>query len=209
MPIFANAMYAKVFTARYILYAMPFIYIISALFILFKSKWHKLIYLLLTLYIANSLLVNYLLIWKIEEAPLPKSERTGYLEEWTAGYGIKDVAEFLKVESSKNAGKQIVVGTEGYFGTLPDGLQMYLNEYPKVTVIGVGLDIKELPKSLKESKAAGNKTYLVVNSSRLVANPKDINLELINSFSKPLRTIGTHDYVKYGPQEKLYFFEIL
>ena len=210
LPILANAMYAKVFTARYILFAMPFIYIISALFILFRSKLQKLTYLLLTLFVANSLLVNYLLIWKIEEAPLPKSERTGYLEEWTAGYGIKEVSQYLINELDKTpSDKKIVVGTEGYFGTLPDGLQIYLNSYPEITVIGVGLDLKEVPISLIESKDAGNKTYLVINSSRLVAKPDDLNLLLIRSYPKPLRSKGTHDFVKYGPQETLYFFEVL
>lgn len=209
VPIFSNAMYAKVLTARYILFAMPFIYILSALFIVISVKLKKLSFAILFLFIVNSLLVDYLFISKIQKAPLPTSERTGYLEEWTAGYGIKEVAQYLKSESGKTPNGRIVVGTEGYFGTLPDGLQIYLNNDPQVTVIGVGLDIKELPKSLKESKSSGNKTYLVINSSRLVANPKDINLKLISSFPKPLRTKGTHDYVKYGPQETLYFFEVL
>ena len=210
MPLFANAMYAKVFTARYILFVMPFIYIISSLFIIFHSKYQKLSYLLLILFIINSFLVNYLLIFNISEAPLPKSERTGYLEEWTAGYGIKEVANFLKneIKNPESKGK-IIVGTEGYFGTLPDGLSMYLNNYPQITVIGVGLDIKELPKPLFESKNAGNKTYLVINSSRLAGDPNKMGLKLISSYVKPLRTKGTSDYIKYGPRETLYFFEVL
>ncbi len=209
LPLFANSMYAKVFTARYILYVMPFIYILASLFILFKTKIKLLNYLLLTLFITNSLLVNILLIYKIEDAPLPKSERTGYLEEWTAGYGIKEVSKYLIDYQKENPDDKIIVGTEGYFGTLPDGLQIYLNNYPQITVIGVGLSIKELPVQLKESKQAGNKTYLVINSSRLTGSPEKMRLKLIASWEKPLRTIGTHDYVRYGPREVLYFFEVI
>lgn len=209
LPIFANAMYARVFTARYILFVMPFIYIISSLFILFKTRYSKLIYLLLSLFIINSLLVDYLLVYKIDQAPLPKSERTGYLEEWTAGYGIKETANYLKEFQYKFPDEKIVVGTEGYFGTLPDGLQIYLSNYPQITVIGVGLDLKEIPNSLRESMMAGNRTFLVINSSRLVGDPNEMGLKLIQSYPKPLRTKGTHEFAKYGPRETLYFFEVL
>jgi 4-amino-4-deoxy-L-arabinose transferase-like glycosyltransferase len=209
VPLFANAMYAKVFTARYILFIMPLIYIISSLFIIFHSKYQKLSYLLLVLFIINSFLVNYLLIFNITEAPLPKSERTGYLEEWTAGYGIKETAEYLKEFQKLFPDRKIVVGTEGYFGTLPDGLQLYLNNYPQITVIGVGLGLKEIPNSLKESKTAGNSTFLLINSSRLSTDPKNLKLNLIKSFPKPLRTKNTSDYIMYGPRETLYFYEVL
>ncbi|KKR11442.1 MAG: hypothetical protein UT39_C0007G0007 [Candidatus Woesebacteria bacterium GW2011_GWA1_39_21] len=209
-PLFANAMFAKVFTARYILFVVPYIFIISSLFIVFQTKVQKLISLLLLLLVANALLVDALFIFKIDQAPLPKSERTGYLEEWTAGYGIKEVAKYLvEKQRSLSEGEKIVVGTEGYFGTLPDGLEIYLNNYRTITVIGVGLDIKSLPSSLSESRRFGNITYLVINSSRLVGDPNKMGLKLIASYPKPLRTIGTSDYIKYGPQETLYFFEVL
>ena len=209
LPLFANSMYAKVFTARYILFVMPYIYIISSLFILFKTKIQKLSYLMLALFIVSSIMVNYLLIYEIEKAPLPKSERTGYLEEWTAGYGIKEVSECLKIYQKNNPDDKLVIGTEGYFGTLPDGLQIYLNNNPEITVIGVGLSIKELPNQLKESREAGNKTYLVINSSRLDGDPDSMGLKLIDSFPKPIRTIGTHDFYNYGPRETMYFFEVI
>lgn len=209
LPLFANSMYAKVFTARYILFVMPYVYIVSALFILFKTKVQKLSYLMFALFIVSSLMVNYLLIYEIEKAPLPKSERTGYLEEWTAGYGIKEVSEYLKYDKVQNPNEKYVIGTEGYFGTLPDGLQIYLNNDPEITVIGIGLSIKELPNQLMESRDAGNKTYLVINSSRLVGDPDVMGLKLIDSFPKPLRTIGTHDYYNYGPRETMYFFEVI
>ena len=209
LPLFANSMYAKVFTARYILFVMPYIYILSSLFVLFKTKVQRLSYLMFALFIVSSLMVNYLLIYEIEKAPLPKSERTGYLEEWTAGYGIKEVSEYLINYQQKNPSDKMIIGTEGYFGTLPDGLQIYLNKYPEITVIGIGLSIKELPNQLKESREAGNKTYLVINSSRLTGSPDIMGLKLIDSFPKPLRTIGTHDYYNYGSRETLYFFEVI
>jgi len=207
-PLFLNSMYAKVFTARYILFVMPFIFIMASLFIIFRTKFKILPYFMLVLFILNAVLLDFAFIYKLDEAPLPKSERTGYLEEWTAGYGIKEVADYLIDESKVNGG-QMVVGTEGYFGTLPDGLQIYLNNYPQIVVIGVGLNIKELPKPLFEARKAGDLTYLVINSSRLSGDPSSMGLKLIYSFKKPLRTVGTSDYLMYGPRETLYFFQVI
>jgi hypothetical protein len=166
--------------------------------------------LLMLLFVITSLFSDYLLIFNIQSAKLPKNERSGYLEEWTAGYGIKEVSEYLKSQiTDLPAGRQVVVGTEGYFGTLPDGLQMYLQDYPNITVIGVGLGIKELPQSLAESNNAGNKTFLVINSSRLVGDPNEMGLKLLAVYPKAFRTPATKEYTLYGPRESLYFFEVV
>ncbi len=207
VPLFLNAMYAKVFTARYMLFVMPYIYIIAALAL---NNWLKKSYLSLVLliFVLHALSIDYLFIKDIQSAPFPKSERTGYLEEWTSGYGIWEVSDYLKSLQRKHPDDKIVVGTEGYFGTLPDGLQMYLASYPEITVIGVGLDIKEIPKSLKESKLYGNRTFLVINDSRLRAKPDDLNLTLIAAYPKAFRTVGTKEYNLFGPRQNLLFFEV-
>ena len=208
VPLLVNSLYAKVFTARYILYTLPLIFIVAALFIEFSIKYTILTNLLLALFIFSSILVNSLFIFDIQSAPLPRNERSGYLEEWTAGYGIKEVSQFIRDEYEKNPKTKIVVGTEGYFGTLPDGLQIYLNNIPEITIIGVGLDIKEVPKSLKDSKASGNETFLVINSSRLKANPENLGLELIAVYPKALRKPDSREYNLLGPRETLYLFRL-
>jgi 4-amino-4-deoxy-L-arabinose transferase-like glycosyltransferase len=209
-PLFAEMEYAKVFTARYILFTLPPLFILSALGIIVKNKILKIIYLVFFgVFIITASVFNWYLLTNPAKADLPRSERSGYLEEWTAGDGIAEVARYLKNEEVTNPGEKIVVGTEGYFGTLPDGLQMYLNDAPKIIVIGVGLDLKEIPKSLKESKAFGNKTYLVINKSRLGGNPEKMGLKLIASYPKaPRRVITSKEYIVKGPQEVLYFFEV-
>jgi hypothetical protein len=122
------------------------------------------------------------------------------LEEWTAGYGIKEVADLIKEEFKKEPDRKIVVGTEGYFGTLPDGLQIYLNERPEITVVGVGLGIDKVPQPLVESQAAGNKTYLVINNTRLLKNSEKLGLTLIAAYPKAVRPNGS--------REALLFFEV-
>ena len=148
---------------------------------------------LIILFIGHSLFINLETIYAVEKVNLPRGERSGYFEEWTAGYGIKEISEFLKEERKDNSNKKIVVGTEGYFGTLPDGLQMYMSDTPEVIVIGVGLGIDRIPNPLLESFKSGNSTYLVVNNSRLLGNPEKMGMEIVAAYPKQVRPDGSRE----------------
>lgn len=207
-PLFVQAELGITFTARYVLFVMPYLFILAGLTVfVWNGKIIKYILSFIFLsFIFLSSQFNYHLLTNPEKANLPRGERSGYLEEWTAGQGIKEISEYLKLNLP--AGKQVVVGTEGYFGTLPDGLQLYVNDLKNIVVVGVGVVITETPKSLTDSFAAGNKTYLVVNKSRFNGNAKEQGLKLITSYPKGLRLQDSQQYVKYGPQEELLFFEL-
>ena len=216
VPILVLAEFAKVITARYILFSLPPLIVLASLPFLFKNRFLNPItkVALLLLFVVHALVIDYRLITDPEKAPLPQSERSGYLEEWTAGTGIREVAEFIRSEYQKEPNVKIVIGTEGFFGALPDGLQMYLSNYPEITIIGTGLSFKEVPTSLVESKVFGNKTYLVVNSSRFnekfkVNDPNELGLALIASYPKAKRArTDTHEYIWYGERDYLYLFEV-
>jgi len=209
LPIVVTMEYFKVVTARYILYTIPFFVVLGAFAFAGKSRLiQKLAYLGLFAFIIQSLFFDYKLLTNVAAAPLPQGERSGFLEEWTAGQGIREIADYIKDQRLKiKDDKKIVVGTEGYFGTLPDGLQMYVQRLDRVVVIGVGLGLDKVPDSLVQSKKSGNNTYLVINKSRLTGDPDKMGLKLISSFPKISREVGSRDYKINGPQEFLYFFE--
>ena len=209
LPIIVISEFSKTMTTRYIYFTAPFLMIVAVTSFLSKDKrMNKLLTVGLIVFIFHSLLINRLLLSNIEAAPLPRSERSGYLEEWTAGTGIREVAEYLREEKMRKPDDGIVVGTEGFFGTLPDGLQIYLNDFRDVAIIGVGVTMTDLHTSLIESRRAGNKTYLVVNSSRLKFEPEEKGLELIAAYPKAFRAEDTHEYTQHGPRDTLYFFEV-
>lgn len=210
VPILVTAEYFKVVTARYIVYTIPYLIILAGSSFMAKTKTVKLlVFLAAAALIVQSLSFNWKLMTNPDAAPLPAGEKTGYLLEWTAGQGIKEISEYLKPQASQlSPGEKIVVGTEGFFGTLPDGLQMYMEGNKNVVVIGVGLGFEELPTSLAESKKAGNKTYLVINKSRLIVSPEKIGLKLIASYQKPPRRPDSLEYKQFGPQDSLLFFEV-
>ena len=126
-----------------------------------------------------------------EKVNMPRRMRHGYLEEWTAGWGQRDLGSFLVNLASQ--GETIVVGAEGYFGTLPDGLQIYTEGQPNITVIGVGQPAVDIPEALKNTSRE-NLIFLVINKSRNSLKPHNLEqLQLIKSYKKPARPDGTQE----------------
>jgi len=200
LPLIGQGAIAKVYTARYILFSVPLFLIFAAfimerIFSLFKNKVIGVIGLVLVLLLPCYQI--FLLISNPAEAWLPVQERKGYLEEWTAGYGIKEAALYLKKVAQN---QKVLVGTEGFFGTLPDGLQIYLEKIPNITVVGVGYPIKEIPDKLTNA-LQDNKVFLLVNDSRFEVKETQ-NLKFISKYPKA-------ENPKTGIRENLLFFEIL
>jgi len=182
LPLIANAAMAKVFTARYILFIIPPLIILMAtgLSVFFQNNFSKIIFLLVLL------IPNYFWLKNISLNPftvqLPNTE-TGYLTGWTSGWGIKQSSDYLK-DKAKSA--NVIVGTEGSFGTLPDGLQIYTDGTKQLTVIGLGLGFTSIPDNLINAKNYGDDVYIVANQSRLKLNSSDMDhVKIINKYSKP------------------------
>ncbi len=197
-PLLVQAEYARVFTARYILFTIPFFLIISSLSLRFANRYKFIFFPFFGLFIVFSLFQNFRFIFNPNKSFLPRNERSGYLEEWSAGTGIREVSVYL-VDFYRKEKREILVGTEGYFGTLPDGLQVYLNDYPQIKVAGMGINFNNVPEGLVTSAGSGTPTFFVVNSSR--AKIEDLkNLELLAEYPKAKK--------KDGSFEKLLFYRV-
>ncbi len=180
LPLLANAAMAKVFTGRYILFVLPYLIILLSFFLqaIFNSRYF---YLVILIFLLPVIRIIHLSVSPYTLS-LPQTD-SGYNLGWTSGWGIKDCAEYL-IDRSHSA--NIIVGTEGYFGTLPDGLQIYTNQIPQLTVFGVGIDITEIPDKLVDAYQYGDEVYLLFNASRLKLNSSELSkLTLIRSFLKP------------------------
>lgn len=198
-PLIGQSAVAKVFTARYVLFSLPFFLIFStwSLETLLAIKNKKLAVFLGVAIFIFPIYQIYLLSTRPERAWLPKNERSGYFEGWTAGYGIKESSLYLKKVAEI---QKVLVGTEGFFGTLPDGLQIYLEKVPNITVIGLGYPVKEIPEKLTNG-LKDNRVFLLVNDTRLeVKDTSKLNLIAKYPKAENLRT---------GSQENLLFFEVL
>lgn len=180
LPLFAQMYVLKTFTARYLLFSIPPLLVLGAYYLEYLSqrfsvKKEIISFVLVLILLPQTLNFDFRLLIDPASAPLPKTERTGYFEGWTAGYGLEEIAQFLETEARKGP---LVVGTEGAFGTLPDGLYIYLDKVPNISIVTGG------PKVASELREAAMKhpTYFVANKSRYF-QPEE-GLELIKEFPK-------------------------
>lgn len=197
IPVVAQSFIAKSFTARYLLFTVPFAVILIAHAIEHisqKTQKHLLVYVASALIFFPSLAIDYQLLSRPEDAPLSRIERSGYLEEWTAGQGIREVSAYLRQAAKSGS---VLVGSEGFFGTPFSALQMYLNDVPNARIIGVGVWIDSVDEKLTNS-LVDNQVFLVVNSSRFhVSDPESIGLKLIASYPKSARPDTTREYLLF------------
>ena len=195
-PLFAQASIAKVYTSRYILFASIPLLTLSALSINWMMKKRSLLWQIITIIvIAIPLYFSYLYTLDPQKAPMSFDMRNGYLEEWTAGWGNREISNYLK--DLEDQGNNVVVFTEGYFGTMPDGLQIYTEGHKNITVVGSPPDVNHLPEGLVKS-AKTNKNFLIVNQSRNHLSQADLDkLILVSEFPKPQRLDGTHETLQF------------
>ncbi len=194
LPLLGEAFVAKVYTSRYILFAALPLIALSAAGLLEISRRFKIKkWLVISLFILWPAILSLVLITAPQKANMPFDMRSGYLEEWTAGWGQKEIAAYLI--SRAKSGQKVVVGTDGYFGTLPDGLLIYTQGIPSITVIGGAPNIATLPDSLTNSlKDKANTVYLVANASRVHLSLVDLaRLQFIAEYPKPVRADGTRE----------------
>ncbi len=181
-PFLLEMTFLRTFTARYLLPSIaPFLIFagfgLSKILDGFNSSLLKIIIALIAI-LPLVIKFDYQLIKNPPPEELPEEERIGYFEAWTAGYGFKDMAKYL-VEQKKNG--TVVVGTSGSFGTLPDGLQIYLDK-SQIAVIGGSATISaQIRNAAKE-----NLTYFVGNKKELEGRIKGVKLILEYPKHKPL-----------------------
>ncbi len=184
IPFIYELQFIKAYTARYILFCLPPLLIVTAWVLenIWQMKKIKMIapiaFLMCacwSIYFGTTLLINP------ATTPLARAERHGYLEDWTAGYGLKEVANYL-INQSQN--QIIVVGTEGSFGTLPDGLLIYLDRYfhqsetQKIIVMGGKNFVSDTVRNFSNEKP----TFFVANKSRYIV--PEPGLVLIKQYPK-------------------------
>ncbi|MBI5151231.1 MAG: glycosyltransferase family 39 protein [Candidatus Pacebacteria bacterium] len=111
--------------------------------------------------------------------PMVKEDKEQYLTSWSSGYGIAEVRAYLQRTTGN-----VYVATEGYFGTLPDGLQIYSDRTPdNLEIHGIGQPVREIPDNLL-TVAQTRETYLIVNAHRYLVG-ENPHVKLVQSFPRP------------------------
>ncbi len=164
-PFIFDATFGKVIFPRYILFMTVVLLPIVAFgiwrsaLILSHEKTKKLaIYLsMITLVaITPTAYISFYLIVDPLKAPIPQADKSQYMLDWPAGWGIKESIQYLKTAS---ANQHIFVGTQGTFGLMPFAFEMYFYNNPNVTTKAYWPISGNIPSDL-QSMAKKMPTYV-------------------------------------------------
>ncbi|MFC1627029.1 ArnT family glycosyltransferase [Patescibacteria group bacterium] len=189
-PIIIQASIGKIIYPRYLLPTIPFILIILSFGLEKLKKPLSLLFLVLISFYW--LKFDYLLLTNPQNTPLDFWEKNQYFYQWSSGYGLKEITQYL---ASIPQDQSVLVVTEGSFGTLPDGLQIYFNSSPNVRIQGIGFPENKINASMEQSLLDNRQVYLVFNQSRFGGSDQS-RLELINEYPRQ-------------NNDKLLFFKVL
>lgn len=174
-----TAAVARLYAPRYIAFVTPFVLLFAAYTLsrLKNSRHLLLTTLLLSLY--PIFLITQLLINPISFPYTSVDE--GYVNGWSAGQGTKEIADWA-VERAKQFGP-VTVYTEGTFGILPHGLELYADQRVSGLVIEGIYPVIEIPPLRTVERAAVNpETYLVLNNTQTKGDLD--GLELVAEYEK-------------------------
>ena len=161
----------KIIYPRYLLPSYLFMIVSVSLTL---ANWLKstqlikrfLAYVTLILLILKSLAFIYPSYVASDNIPFSPQDREQYLEAWSSGHGIVQSTKLILETKEQHS---LAVATEGFFGTLPDGILMYLHrqDVNQLMVEGIGQPVTSIPKSFIDKARAYQQVWLVVNSHRL------------------------------------------
>ncbi len=148
VPFAGFALIAKVMYPRYLFFmSLSLLPIVSYSFFKIYEKIKNIYVFLLAFFIFTSLMfyANFFILTDFARAPIPQSDLNQLENDWPAGGGLKESVQFF-TEQAKN--KKIYVATEGTFGLLPYGLEIYLKENPNIEVHGFWPIQSKLPQEV-------------------------------------------------------------
>jgi len=197
IPFFSQIIIGKIIRPRYFLPIAPFLLIIIS-WTVFQAK--KVLNLTAIALLGLALLFwlqfdGYLLTNPVK-APLNSSEKEQYLEEWSAGFGIKEITQYL---NNLPQDQSALVLTEGSFGTLPNGLEIYFDNSDNITILGVGFPKAATSRpSVTQAFNQGKSVYIVANHNRFSFGDQS-RLKLIAEYPRVPGKKG---------QQKLMFYQV-
>jgi hypothetical protein len=146
----------------------------------------SLVAVLLAMLLANSVSASVAFMWSswfdFANIPFVSADREQYISQWSSGVGIVESVELIKKIAQTQT---VAVATEGSFGTLPDGILMYLHkaDVSNIYVEGIGYPVKSIPNDFRSKAKQFKNKLLIVNSHRQELELD--NDDLITQYCRP------------------------
>jgi 4-amino-4-deoxy-L-arabinose transferase-like glycosyltransferase len=175
----------KLLTSRYFLPVVVWFIPVFAIVIDHMRQSSKILLILtVSLFIGFSLRFAMPVLFNPNAIPFPHEDVVQYLTEWSSGHGITEVRDYVTNQAKQN---KVIVYTEGYFGTLPDGLSIYFHRShlrKSLEIHGVGQPIGEIDEKFLQKSLDAN-VFLVVNQHRFLVDPLPKSVSLVAEYPRP------------------------
>jgi hypothetical protein len=113
--------------------------------------------------------------------PLVKAD-WDYVSGWASGNGVKEISDWL-VRRARTVDRDIDLYTEGTFGLLPHGVELYTSpRTQKLRITGIYPLLAVPPLSIRQNAEVNRETYFILNNTQVKDLPP--NSEEILSFKK-------------------------
>jgi 4-amino-4-deoxy-L-arabinose transferase-like glycosyltransferase len=185
LPLISLSLFAKVLYPRFILFmTVPLLMLASQVLVYVYNYFGKQIIglFLMIIIFFPSFWISYFIIINPLYAQIPWSDRSQLMDDWPAGGGIKEAVEYFRKASEH---QKIIIFTDGSFGLLPYGLEIYLNNNANIKIIGLWPLPKEIPNIILTS-IKDEPTYLVLNQESLLPGIS-WKATLLQSYQKGVR----------------------
>lgn len=179
-PMMGTVLLARLFAPRYVIFVTPFI-LYFAVYALSQIRSAKLTIVATLLFLIMPLSLLTKLISDPINYPYVSVDE-GYVNGWSAGNGTKQIADWA-LNHMKETGKPMTIFTEGTFGILPHGLELYVDgRVEGLTITGLYPITTIPPSHALESVKTNPETYLVLNNTQ---TPSQLpGLELVGEYFK-------------------------
>ncbi len=178
IPVFALISTALLYRPRYLVFIVPFalLYAVSAFPSVTKNRL-----IMLAVFAIWPLRFMYLSYVSPLTMPLIKAD-WDYVSGWASGNGVKEISEWL-VKRTREVDRDIDLYTEGTFGLLPHGVELYTSQRTqKLRITGIYPLLAVPPLSIRQNAEVNPETYFILNNTQVKELPP--NSEEILSFKK-------------------------
>jgi 4-amino-4-deoxy-L-arabinose transferase-like glycosyltransferase len=189
LPLVALALFGRIIFPRFIYFMSLFLLPLAGWSLNFiinflenKLKINKSLYfkylanlLIITVVVAYPAFVSFQFAANPVSAAIADSDSSQYVNNWSAGWGVKESVAFFK---QKAQNEKIFIATEGTFGLMPETMELYLVENPNVTIKGYWPIENMLPKETLDY-ARKMPAYFIFYQPRHIIIPADFPLKLL------------------------------
>lgn len=177
-PMTALITTALLYRPRYLVFIVPYVLLYAAFAIPKKALFS---YILLATISLLPIRFMYLSYVSPLTMPLIKAD-WDYVSGWASGNGVKEISDWL-VKRARQVGHDLNVYTEGTFGLLPHGIELYTSDRTKQIQITGIYPVNEVPPlPVRQNAEVNRETYFIINNTQVKALPP--NSEEILSFKK-------------------------